>query len=88
MFIKIAQAGVISEAPSINEIILGLLNMILTFIGGLTILMIIISGIIYMTSAGNQTQTDLAKKTFIGSIIGLVIALMSLAIVKIVVGLI
>lgn len=42
-------------------------------IGSIIILMIIISGFMYITSAGNPTQTERAKKTLVGAIIGLII---------------
>lgn len=85
MFIKTVQAGVISEAPSLNEIVVGALKAVLTFVGTLTVLMIIIYGIIYITSTGNKNQSDLARKTLFGSIAGLIIVLLSLAVVKVIV---
>lgn len=86
MLIKIAQAGVIDDAPKIYDIILNAVNGILIFVSVLTILMIIISGLIYMTSAGGS-QTETAKKYLIGSISGLVVVLLSLVIVNVIVGL-
>lgn len=81
MFIEIAQAGVISDAPTINEILVNALQRILAFVGGLSILMIIGSGILYKTSSGNKDQHDLSRKVLIGSVGGLVLVLLSLVIV-------
>ncbi len=53
------------------------INMLGTFVGAILVVMIIISGIIYMTSMGNPDKVGLAKKTLVGAIIGLIIVVLS-----------
>jgi hypothetical protein len=43
--------------------------------------MIIVSGILYMASGGDQQKVDMAKKMLIFSIVGLVVALLAYVIV-------
>lgn len=81
MLIEIAQAGVISDAPSVYELIVRATQMILNFVGALAVLTAVISGVVYITSSGNSEQQRLAKNVLTGSVIGLVIALISLVIV-------
>lgn len=58
------------------------ISILMTVTGAIVVVMIIISGIGYMTSAGNPTQTAWAKKSLVGSVIGLIIVVMSYSIVK------
>jgi len=56
-------------------------------IGLICVLMIIIGGVRYIVSAGNQTQTEGAKKTIVGAIIGLIIVILSDLMVNVVMSL-
>lgn len=87
MFTKIAKAGVIDDAPTLYELILSFTNKVLTFVAVLAVLMVIISGVIYMTSFGKSEQTITAKRYLISSVAGLVVVLLSLVIVNAIVGL-
>lgn len=49
--------------------------------GALAVIAIIYSGIMYITSAGNQEQAEKAKKNLIWAIIGIILIALSLAIV-------
>ncbi len=66
---------------SVYDIAVNITNLILGFIGVLSILMIIVGGVMWMTN-----QSDVAKKMVKAAVIGLVIALTSLVIVKAIVG--
>lgn len=57
-------------------------SILMAITGAIVVVMIIISGIGYMTSMGNPTQTAWAKKSLVGSIIGLIIVVMAYSIVK------
>ena len=57
------------------------LNFFLSFVAILAVLMIVVSGIVYMTSAGNTERVETAKKWLSASIIGLVIVLIAYVIV-------
>lgn len=67
----------------------GLLNRIinlLLFVGGLlAVLMVIIGGLRYVTSGGDPNSTTAAKNTVMYALIGLVIVLMSYAMVNFVI---
>lgn len=57
-------------------------SMLMAITGAITVVMIIISGIGYMTSMGNPGQTAWAKKSLVGAIIGLIIVVMAYSMVK------
>lgn len=82
MFIEIAQAGIIDEAPSIYELLIRVIKMILNFVGALAALGMIGSGTIYVMSSGNREQQKFAKTVLTGSVVGLVIILVSLVVVS------
>lgn len=64
-----------------------ILNIIFLLIGGGTMIMIIIGGYRYITSAGNQEQADAGKQTVLYAVIGLAVAMMAAALVNIVINL-
>lgn len=59
---------------------------ILAVLGFLAVVMLIIGGVKYATSAGDAKAVTDAKNTILYAIIGLVIAILSYAIVKFVIG--
>lgn len=69
---------------SASELTLKIINYIIAFSGTITILFLIIGGFMYLTSAGNEEATEKGKKILVNSVIGLVIIIMSFAIVRIV----
>lgn len=54
---------------------------VLTFLAALAVLVIVISGILYISAGGEQDRVDSAKKWLMYGIIGLVIALLAYVIV-------
>lgn len=67
--------------------IIGSVVTILSFaLGGIAVIMIIISGIRFATSGGNSNSVSGAKKTLIYAVIGLAIAILAQVIVSWVVG--
>lgn len=81
----ITQTVTTATIPFVNPIkiktVSGLLDSILTNLMGLIVIIavifIIIGGILYMTSAGNETMVTRAKQTWTGAVVGLAIALAS-----------
>ena len=71
---------------SLRQLILTILNFFLGFLGLLAVLMIIYGGILYVTAAGVQDHIDKGKKIIMYAIIGIVIILLSFAIVNTVLG--
>ena len=62
------------------------INFLLIAIGTLSVVMIIVGGIRYTTSGGNEKSVTAAKNTIMYAVIGLVVALLAGAIVNFVIG--
>jgi hypothetical protein len=71
-FIASAQSA---DAPTIKEILANFLSWLLAIFGLVALIAFIVSGIIYMTSAGNEAQAETAKKAFVYSTIGIIVGL-------------
>lgn len=62
-----------------------IINVLLFLIGAIAVIMIIIGGIRYVTSNGDQAQVTGAKNTILYAVVGVVVAIMAYAIVNFVV---
>lgn len=82
--------GRISESTggegSFRQLILTFLNFFLGFLGLLAVIMVIYGGILYVSAAGNQDSIDKGKKIILYAIVGIVIILLSFALVNTVLG--
>lgn len=67
---------------SIFEIIKGIMNWLLVLVGVIAIIGFVISGIMYLTAAGDEGRIETAKKAMINSIIGVIVALLGFVIVQ------
>jgi hypothetical protein len=74
--------GTVSGSLSLTQIALNVLNFLLSVVGVIGIIMLVASGITYLTSAGNEGQIETAKKMTTWAIVGIAIALGALVIVK------
>lgn len=63
-----------------------IVNFFLYFLGFIATLMIIYGGILYVTSAGNDENVGKAKKILMYAVVGIVVILLSFAIVNTVIG--
>jgi hypothetical protein len=93
-----AQAGTAAgEAPAfiqektggvgnLRTLVLTMVNFFLLFLGLLAVLMIIYGGILYITAAGEQSKIDKGKKIIMYAIIGIIIILLSWALVNTILG--
>jgi cysteine-rich repeat protein len=81
-----AQSLGLSPGPSIQVMIARIIRTVIGFVGIIVVVMIIYGGFLYMTSGGNATRLEKAKKIIIQSIIGLVIVLTSFTIVHFIIG--
>ncbi len=63
-----------------------IINVILYVVGILAVVMVIIGGVQYTTSGGDQAAVTKAKNTILYGIVGLVIAILAYAIVNFVIG--
>ncbi len=70
----------------LKNYIKNVLNVLFIAIGVIAVFMIIYSGIIYMTAAGDPGKIATAKKSIMYAIVGLVIAIMAYAIVNFIIG--
>lgn len=71
---------------SLFTLVENIINLLLTIIGIIAVIMIVIGGIRYTTSAGDPGQTKSARDTIIYAVVGLVIAIMSYGLVNWVIG--
>ena len=70
----------------ITIIAINIVTILLTVVGYVSLAFIIWGGIKYMISGDNASGTGAAKKTILNAIIGLVLSIMSVAIVRLVAG--
>lgn len=54
-----------------------IINLVLTFLGIISVVVVLVGGFKWMTSGGNQEQVGQAKKILIAGLIGLIIILLS-----------
>jgi hypothetical protein len=71
---------------ALPTLIQNVINVILFIVGSAAVIMIIVGGIRYVTSNGDQANVKAAKDTILYSVIGLVVAVMAYAIVQFVVS--
>jgi hypothetical protein len=69
-------------STTVSDIISNLMSWILSVVGILAIIAFAIAGILYMTSGGDEERISSAKRAFIYSILGVIIALSGLVIVQ------
>ncbi len=74
----------ISTDDKIITVIVKIISFILQFLGGLATLMIIVSGLMYITSESDESRVDTAKRIFTTAIYGLILALLAYVIVYVV----
>ncbi len=65
-----------------RQLVLTILNFFLGFLGLLAVIMIIYGGFLYVSAAGDQGKIDNGKKIIMYSIVGIIIILLSFAIVN------
>jgi hypothetical protein len=71
-----------NRAGAFTNLLAAIINILLFIIGAIAVIMIIIGGIRYTTSNGDQAQVTSAKNTILYAIVGLVVAIMAFAIVN------
>lgn len=67
---------------SIQGFIIRIINYITSFAAALAVLFIIIGGLQYITSSGNEERIQVAKKTLLYAIIGLLLIVLSVVIIN------
>ncbi|MCX6797123.1 MAG: pilin [Candidatus Doudnabacteria bacterium] len=72
------------EYGSISGLLLKGINIALIFAGLIAVVFIILGGFWFLTSAGNEETAEKGRKTLLNAVIGLVVIIMSFAIVRVV----
>lgn len=75
-------AGAVGGETSARALIVTIINFFLFFLGLIATIMIIYGGVTYVTGAGEQEKLDSAKKIIMYAIVGIIIVLLSFAIVN------
>lgn len=71
-----------NNTTDLTTFITNIINIMLFIAGAVAVIMIIIGGIRYVTSNGDQAQVKSAKDTILYSVVGLVVAILAFAIVN------
>lgn len=72
----------VSSARSAADILLSVLNFLLGIVGTLSIIMLVVGGVMFLTAAGSQDRITTGKKIVTYALLGVVVALASLVIVR------
>ena len=75
-----------NKDQNINELIKTVINVLLFIIGIISVIVIIVGGLMYATSAGDAGTVTKAKNTILYAVVGLAVAFFAFAIVNWVVG--
>lgn len=75
-----------NRGATVQPLFKNLINAILLILGAISVIMIIIGGFQYVTSAGDSNKVKTAKSTIMYAVIGVAVALLSYAIVDFVFG--
>lgn len=79
-----APAGV--TGVTAEQIIKNITNTLAFVAGALAVIAIIVGGIMYITSAGDEKRVEMAKNTILYAVVGMVIAILAYAIANFVVA--
>ena len=74
------------EQNDLTVVIKNVVNILLFLIGAISVIMIVVGGLRYVTSAGDQSAVNGAKNTILYAVVGLVVAFMAYAIVNFVIN--
>ena len=72
----------VNTATPVEDIIMNVLNFLLSIVGVISIIMMVVGGIMYLFSGGSENKIETGKKIVVFSIIGLTVALASLILVR------
>lgn len=78
--------NIFSDDPATPGIFERVVNLLLFLVGAISVIMLIIGGIRYIVSSGDQNQVTGAKNTIMYAIIGIVVAVLAYGIVNFLLG--
>lgn len=82
---EVLEAAGCNTDKNINDGIKGILNVVLGLVGVVAVGVIIYGGILYMKSMGDAAKVAQGRRTLIGGVVGLLIALLAFVIVNFVI---
>lgn len=74
----------IGGATNLGQVIIAIVQILLVVAGSMAVIFLIWGGYKYIIARGNEDEVESAKKTISGAIIGLVVVILSFAIVSII----
>ncbi|KKQ53054.1 MAG: hypothetical protein US70_C0006G0024 [Parcubacteria group bacterium GW2011_GWD2_38_11] len=80
--INVAQAGVISDAPSISTVGMNVLFFLLSVVGIIAIIALVLSGILYLTVQDDKKRMQGVKRAITYSILGIILAMGGMVLIK------
>lgn len=80
----LCSGGLNCNKVPLNTLIIKVINWILAIVLAIDVLVIIIGGFLYITSAGNEERAKSGRKAVINAIIGLIIIIMAYVIAQVV----
>lgn len=80
--------GGVLGANTVVGVIAVIIKLMLFVAGALAVLFVVIGGIMYLTSAGNEEQAAKGRKTVTNALIGIIIIILSYVVVNVVVNLV
>jgi len=81
-----AISGATGGEGNLKDLVSTILNFFLGFLGFVATIMVIYGGILYVTSAGNDEAVGKAKKILMYAVVGIVIILLSFALINTILG--
>ena len=67
---------------TITNIVQNFMYWLLMIVGMLSVISFVISGILYLTAAGNEDQIQKAKRTLVYSIVGVIVSMLGIIVLK------
>lgn len=74
----------LSGSTNLEQFITTAIQLMLLFAGAIAIVFVIIGGYYYITAAGNEEQSEKGRKTLTNAIIGIIIIVLSYAIITVI----
>jgi peptidoglycan hydrolase-like protein with peptidoglycan-binding domain len=77
-------SGGICASTSLTDLLIKIITLLLSVAGIIAVLMLIVGGFWYITSAGNEEQAEKGKTAITNAIIGVIVVLLSYAVVTVI----
>jgi cytochrome bd-type quinol oxidase subunit 2 len=78
-----AKQGGVSD-KTVDAVVPEIIKMVMYFVGVISVIIIVISGITYATAQGDESKTKKARQALLGAIIGLAIALLAFTVTSVI----